>query len=230
MARAARFVRSATAHLVVQRGHNRQRIVIDDTDRHVWREALVRSVAEHEVRLNAWALCDDHFLLMVTPREASALGRLMQDVGRSYVAAFNRRHARSGTLWDGRFRACVLQSGACELDALRYVESSCTSGLDSSQPTAGYRWSSRGHHLGQAADPLITDPAAYWALGNTPFEREAAYRSWIDQPLGFARVAELEGCLRQGRPWGDAGFVRQLELEVGRSLSAQPRGRPRKRS
>lgn len=229
MARAARFVRTSSPHLVVQWGHNRQPIVADDADRRAWHNTLVSCLSGHAVRLHAWALCDDHFVLMVTPQEAPALGRFMQDLGRSYVAAFNRRHGRSGTLWDGRFQACVVQGGDHELDALRYVESASRVTADPAEAGPSvWAWSSCAHHLGQAADPSISDPPAYWALGNTPFEREAAYRVWLDQPLGATRVADIEACLRRGRPWGDAVFLQQLERESGRTLSARPRGRPRR--
>lgn len=230
MARAARFIRAGSAHLVVQRGHNGQAIALDDIDREVWRSILVRCLPEHAVRLHAWALHDDHFRLLVTPEDVLALGRLLQDMGRAYVAAFNRRHGRSGTLWDGRFRACLVQAGAHELDALRYVESlspvmAQALGPDMSTSTP---WSSLGHHLGRASDPMVVDPPAYWALGNTPFEREASYRVRLDSVLTSARVAQIEANLRQGRPWGDADFVRHLELDSGRRLSPRPRGRPKK--
>lgn len=230
MARAARFIHPGSAHLVVQRGHNGQAIVLDDVDREVWRSILARCLPEHAVRLHAWALNDDHFKLLATPEKVQALGRLLQDLGRAYVAAFNRRHGRSGTLWDGRFRACVVQAGVYELDALRFVESSSPTapekpGLHTTTPT---RWSSLGHHLGQASDPLVVDPPAYWALGNTPFEREAAYRVRLEPELTSGRVAQIQASLRQGRPWGDADFVRHLELDSGRSLSSRPRGRPKK--
>lgn len=89
-------------------------------------------------------------------------------------------------------------------------------------------WSSLRHHLGALRDPLITEPSAYWTLGNTPFEREAAYRAWIEQGVSENDKQRIVGALMSGRPLGDAAFVAELQRLTARSLTPRPRGRPRK--
>ncbi len=101
--------------------------------------------------------------------------RGMQRVGRRYTAEFNRGHGHSGTVWSGRFRATVLQPENCFMAAMCHVESDAALAGDGRAAEAE-RISSVAHHLGLGVDPLVTDHALFWALGNTPFERQSQYR------------------------------------------------------
>ena len=87
-------------------------------------------------------------------------------------------------MWEGRYRGHLVADGPPLLACMRYVEQ------QAAEPEAG--WSSLPHHLGQRRDPLLTDPPAYWALGNTPFDREAAYRAWREQGVAATEAADIE--------------------------------------
>jgi putative transposase len=91
-------------------------------------------------------------------------------------------------------------------------------------------WCSLGHHLGQRHDPVITDCAAFWALGNTPFEREAAYRCCVGDGLAPARAAALADAVHKGWAVGDAEFLATLALQTHRPVQPRPRGRPPRRA
>src|SRR5678815_4899747 len=112
MARLPRLVVPGLPHCVIQRGHNGQAVAVDDADRQAYLRALRDAAATHAVALHAYALLDAEVQLLVTPTGAPSLSRMMQELGRRYVSAYNARHARSGTLWDGRFRAAVIEPGA----------------------------------------------------------------------------------------------------------------------
>ena len=112
MARLPRIVVAGHAHHVLQRGHDGAPIVRDDEDRRHWLGLLRDTVATQRVALHAWVLLDDHFHLVATPPDGQALSRMMQSLTRRHAAAFNRRHVRRGTLWEGRFRASLVQPGA----------------------------------------------------------------------------------------------------------------------
>lgn len=231
MARLARFPGAGLAHHVVQRGHNRQPIVLDDEDCSRWRALLAEAVATTHVALHAWVLLPDHFHLVLRPASGTDVGRLMQSLGRRYVAAFNRRHGRSGTLWDGRYRACLLEPGEEVLRSLRFVdEHTHRSGVAVSDPSAegAEAWSSLAHHLGRERDPMLTDPPEFWALGNTPFERQAAYAHLIESSLPTAEVARIAAAIRRGWPLGSLAFVAALAERAGRPALPRPRGRPRR--
>ena len=227
MARLPRLVRAGLPHQILQAGHNGQALVRDDEDRLMWRAILSDVARTHEVSVHAWVLLDDVFHLVVTPTRAEGLSRFMQDFGRRYVGHFNRRHSRSGTLWNGRFRAGLVQPGQPLLQVMQVVETRPQRALDLEAPQ-DWPWSSLAHHVGGPTDALITEPPAFWAEGNTPFDREAAYRRRIELGLDPATVAGIESCARRGLPWGTPTFVQALEAEEGRALSPRPRGRPRK--
>jgi putative transposase len=227
MARLVRIVAAGLPHHVVQRGHDGQPIVRDDEDRRVFLALLAEAAAAHQVDLHAWVLLDDHVHLVATPRAAASLSRMMQAFGRRYVAAFNRRHHRSGTLWSGRFRCALLQPERWVVDAMRYVEQHpVRTGVVDDR--SAFRWSSLAHHLGTAADPMVSDSPAFWALGNTPFEREAAYRRLVDTALAPSVVAEITAATRRGIPLASADFVRSLDIASDAMLVRRPRGRPRR--
>ena len=221
MARLPRLVMAGQAHRVRLQGHNGQPIVLDAADAAGWRELLRDAAVTHRVAVHAWALEADRFDLVVTPASAEGLSRMMQSLARRHAAAFNRRHGRSGTLWDGRF-CCALLAPAVVADAMVAVEAPQREGGSAA-------WgSSLAHHLGEARDPAVTEPAAWWAMGNTPFEREAAWRSRTAQGLTAEHLSALEAALRRGRPFGSAQFLADLSHALGRPVAPRPRGRPRR--
>ena len=231
MARQARLSRPGLPLYIVQHGHDGQAIVRDDEDRAAWRTILEQVMPASRVALHAWALQDTAFHLVLTPLQEGEASRLMQLVGRRHAAAFNRRHARSGTLWAGRFRSCVVEPGAALLACMRQVDA-LGLGLDAQaaaktvETAETTKWSSLAHHIGQRADPLLTDPPAYWALGNTPFEREAAWRRLIEEGLPPAEADRIAGAVRRGWPLGSGAFVASLAAAAGRPVGPQRRGRP----
>ena len=229
MARQARLALPGHPHHLLVRGNNRQAIFFDDEDRRRLLRQLGEVVREHALALHAYVLMPNHLHLLATPHSAEALGRAVQSLGRRYVGAFNRRHERSGTLWEGRYRAHAAGGAANVLACMRFIELNpqrvgLAIGLDE------YPWSSLVHHLGGPRDPMITEPPAYWALGNTPFDREASYRDWVEQGVTPAEVQRMVAALVSGRPLGDASYIAELEKLTGRSLVPSRRGRPRKAS
>ncbi len=224
MARLPRLAVAARAHLVLLCGHAGRPVVRDDDDRRQFVCALRDAAVEPRVTVYAWALLDDQVWLLAVPPEAAALGRWVQAIGRRYVAGFNRRHGSAGTLWAGRFRATVVQPGELELQAtlavdLRPVRSGVVAAAED------FAWSSARHHLGIARDPVVGVGETYWALGNTPFEREAAYRKALDDGLSESQWLRLEESTRKGWALGDAAFLAELGRQVDRPLAPRARGR-----
>ena len=221
MARLPRLAVAGQAHLALMLGHSAQPVFVDDDDRRQFLAALRESALQHGVAVHGYALQPAEVLLLLTPATATALGTLMQGLGRRYGAAFNRRHGRRGTLWAGRFRTAVVQAGPHLLDALLHVD------LQGQAAGGGAAaWSSLGHRLGERRDPLITDCAAWWALGNTPFEREAAYRRCLADGLAPDRAAALAAAVHKGWAVGDAAFLAALAQQTDRPVQPRPRGRP----
>ena len=215
MARLPRLALPGLAHYVIQRGHNGQAVFVDAIDREAYHAAMSAAAAAEPVQLHAWALLDGEVQLLVTPDAPGGLSRFMQALNRRYVGAFNRRHGHSGTLWDGRFRAAVVEPGPLRLQALVLVDAA----------SAGH--TSAVQRLGGPRDAMLANPPEYWALGNTPFDREAAYRTLLSEGLPAAAATALRRAALGG--WA-AGEI-EPELAAGDSLRPlRPRrpGRPRR--
>lgn len=226
MARAKRLALAGELHHLLQRGHNHQSVFVDDTDRASYLTMLRDAANEYGVALHAYVLLASEVHLLATPREAIAVSRLMQSMGRRYVAWFNRRHGRSGTLWEGRFRASVIEGAVMGLDAMLYVE---TLPVRVGQVSAAgdWPWSSARHHLGRRRDPVITEHPAYWALGNTPFERELAHAHKLQEGIEAVLAERFERAVMQGRWVGSAPFAAAVATRAGMQEPPRPRGRPR---
>lgn len=211
----------------MQRGNNGQPIALDDEDRHDWLRLLADAAATHGLAVHAYALQDNHYRLLATPSTTEALSRTMQSLGRRYVSGFNRRHGRTGTLWDGRFRGGVIDPQRHLLACMCFIElSAVRSGLASQ--AGDYPWSSAAHHLGRRRDPLVTDHPSYWALGNTPFDRQAAYRQLLEHGISDDEARRFSEAAQQSWAMGSAEFLSRLEAQTERPLQPRARGRPRK--
>ncbi|HRP28842.1 MAG TPA: transposase [Burkholderiaceae bacterium] len=229
MARLARLSAANEAHLLVQRGNNGQATFIDDDDRKAFLALLRNAALDHRVAIHAYALTDNEVMLLATPAGADGLSRMMQGLGRRYVARFNRRHGRSGTLWEGRFRSTVIESALHLRDCMCFVElAPVRAGLV--QAPADHPWSSARHHLGQASDPVVTDAPLYWATGNTPFEREVAHQRLLERALTSEQALAIDEAARKGWVYGSDGFAARLESEISRRARPRRPGRPRGRA
>jgi putative transposase len=230
MARLTRLSLPGLPHHLMQIGNNRQPIFVDDEDRQAWCMHLREASLVARVDIHAYVLLSNHVHLLATPRgDADGLSTMMQSLGRRYVAAFNRRHARSGTLWEGRFRAALVDPDESLLPCMRYIDSHPQrSGLVAE--AADYAWSSCAHHLGRRRDPLIVDHARYWALGNTPFEREGAWLAFLDEGVSLREAQAISQATRRGWPIAGIDGQRRLAAQLGRAIVPRPRGRPRRES
>lgn len=227
MARLARLALPGLPHHIIQRGHHLQAIVVDDEDRRSFLELLRETSVAHGVAIHAYALLDDHVHLLATPREATGLSAMMQAFGRRYVTAFNKRHGRRGTLWEGRFRATVFEPERYLLPCMSFVELHPVRHGVVSEPQL-YPWSSHAHHCGLRTDPLVSDHPQFWGLGNTPFDREARYRALLEQGLSSLQIKTITEATRKGWALGSAAFIAALAPQIERRLSPRPRGRPKK--
>jgi putative transposase len=228
MARLPRLAVDGGLHLVVQRGHNRQAVFADDADRQTYLTMLHEVLRERAIALHGYALLDTEAWLLLQPVTAPALSLAMQALGRRFVGAVNRRHGRSGTLWDGRFRATVVDERTQLLDALVHVE---TKPVDAGLAVhaADWPWSSARHHLGRLRDPWLAEHAVLWTLGNTPFERDTAWRRRLEAGLAPDRRQAIDDAALQGWALGPPDFVAALAERAGRPVTRRPRGRPARR-
>jgi len=225
MARLPRLTLAGYPHHVIQRGNNRQVIFVDRQDFETMLALLAENAQKFAVAIHAYVLMDNHFHLLATPATADALPLMMQAVGRSYVRYFNQRHGRSGTLWEGRYRSTLIETERYLLACMVYIDLNPVRAGMVALPAA-WPWSSHAHYLGQRVDKLVTPHALYWALGNTPFAREAAYAALVQTGIGSGEQAALTDAALRGWALGDADFVVELQKKSTRRVAKARPGRP----
>jgi putative transposase len=227
MARQPRLILPNQPHLILQRGNDNQPIFRDDEDQERFHGWLQECARLYKVAVHAWVLMPNHVILLATPADEEGLALMMQKVGRHYVPWFNKKYGRSGTLFEGRFRTSLVDAAHYLLACSRYIELAPVQARLAFQPV-DYRWSSYAHHAGVRADALVTDHMLYWGLGNTPFQREAAYTELVQQGYGSDEGELIGTALAKGWPVGSHAFKAELEKKTKRQILPAKRGRPAK--
>ena len=158
------------------------------------RECLVRS----DCQLHAYVLMTNHFHMMVTPAIDSGVSRFMQILGAKYVRYYNERHERSGTLWQGRYKAGLVNSDAYIMSCMRYIELNPVRANMVKHPR-DYRWSSYRANAGEVTDELITPHSMYGELSPDPFDRGRQYARWVATQTDDPAVDVIRAATRQSR-------------------------------
>ena len=122
MARLPRYFVPDTPQHVIQRGNNRQAIFHTPADLAFFTECLLFAMRRHRVAIHSYVFMTNHVHLLVTPETATSLPLAMQSLGRVYVRYFNSTRDRTGALWDGRYRATVVETDRYLLACMRYIE------------------------------------------------------------------------------------------------------------
>jgi len=225
MARLTRLVIAGEAHLVKQAVVSGVQPFARDADCHLFLASLRRAAAEKGVAVHGYVLLPDAWLMVGVPTAADALGKLMQAMSRWFVPEFNRQHGRSGSLWKGRFTAGPMAAEHV-LDAVTYLELAPVQQGLATAP-AEYPWSSAAHHVMGARDLLLSGHPSLWALGNTPFEREAAHRIVLERGLSRESVVAIETRLLKGWAWASPSAQAEWSESSRRAVPLR-RGRPKK--
>ncbi len=221
------FLPGVPAHLV-QRGNNRQAVFYDDSDYRAYLGWLVEGAQRYGGAIHAYVLMTNHVRLLLTPRDRDSISRLLQYVGRRYVAYVNHRYGRTGTLWEGRFKASVIDASEYLLRCYRYIElNPVRAGMVDA--VRGYRWSSNRANAQEAADPAVSAHEVYLGLGKDAQTRRAAYRQWFRGHVEEQHIDGIRACLQTGTPLGNDRFRGDLERALKVKVGQASRGHPRSR-
>ena len=225
MARLPRLTLPGYPHHVIQRGNNRQPIFASTADFQALLDLLKENAKKFDVAIHAYVLMTNHFHLLLTPQTTDGLPQMMQAVGRRYVRYFNDTQQRSGTLWEGRYKSTLIEADRYLLACMAYIDlNPVRAGLVTQ--ARDYAWSSYGHYIGQRIDKLITPHALFWALGNTPFAREAAYAELVQRGVSAVQQSALTDSVLSGWALGGENFVANLQKKTGRRVVRGVAGRP----
>ena len=213
MARLPRLDLPGCPQHVIQRGVNRAPCFHCDADRHRYLDALMEASRKFGCDTHAYVLMTNHVHLLVTGRTPGAVSAMMHSLGRRYVRNFNKVHARTGTLFEGRFRSSLVDTDSYLFTCYRYIELNPVRGGLVADPGA-YRWSSHRHNALGADNPLICEHAEYQGLGSTPAERRRAYRELFRQELPESEIAAIRTHANKDCALGSAEFQSRVELPL----------------
>lgn len=226
MARPPRLDLPGIPQHIVQRGVDRRPCFVLEVHYREYLRHLSEQAAKYGCQIHAYALMCNHVHLLATPSSAGGIGRLMQELGRRYVAFFNFTMERTGTLWEGRFKSCLVDSEAYVLRCYRYIELNPVRAGIVADP-GGFKWSSFRHNgIGQA-DLLISPHPAFEALGRSAEERIRTYRAFVGEGCRTDELRDIRTMTTRQRAFGSKQFQEGLEAAHGRPMGIVNRGRPR---
>jgi len=221
MARAPRTIFPGVALHVIQRGNNRNACFHVESDYLTYLSYLRFLTSKYSCEVHAYCLMTNHVHMLLTPSEPDSCGYLFRDLGRCYVRYFNRRHERTGTLWEGRFRSCLVESAAYVIACHRYVELNPVRAGMVDEP-AGYPWSSHAVNTGAGTDPMVKPHAEFLALSNRA-SPHATYRALFAQPLEEGMVRAIREATNGGYPLASEDFKARALVPRGFRIE---RGKP----
>jgi putative transposase len=212
---------------VVQRGNDRQPCFFQEADYLRYLQELNELALRRHCAVHAYVLMTNHVHLLLTPATAGQLASLMQALGRRYVRYVNDRYHRTGTLWEGRYKACPVDRESYLLHCYRYIELNPVRARMVSDP-GDYRWSSYGANADGRPDLMVTPHPGFLALDADPQSRQAAYRELVKQAVSDDELTAIRCHLQRQHALGTERFRAAIEAQLGRSAGPAKIGRPRK--
>ena len=228
MPRKPRFYLPGAPVHAVQRGHNKAAIFFEDFDYLEYLRCLKLAADECGCAVHAYVLMTNHVHLLMTPDHPDSIAGLFQSLGRHYVRYINDTYKRHGSLWEGRYKSAIIQSGIYLLTCQRYIEMNPVRAGMVDHP-AEYRWSSYGANALGVSNPIVSEHEEYLSLGYSLKDCKSSYRGLFDIPLGVDEMELLRSALQTGTPLGNDRFRSQIEAVSGRKVGYLGRGRPRNR-
>lgn len=227
MPRQSRLVLPDVPLHITQRGNNRLRCFFEEADFLVYLDLLYAASIRAECRIHAYVLMSNHVHLLVTPSDEQGPAMLMKSLGERYVQYVNRRHTRTGTLWEGRYHSCLVQWERYLMVCQRYVELNPVRACLVSEPS-DYPWSSYHHNALGRKSKLVTPHELYSRLADDPTSRQSAYRALFEEVLGDDALSRVRRATHGNTALGTSEFTGQFAQLLGRNLTQRQIGRPRK--
>ncbi len=199
---------------VIQRGNDRAATFRSPEDFAFYRECLAFATRRHGVSVHAYVLMTNHVHLLATPSAAASLPKAMQSIGRIYVRYFNERYRRTGTLWEGRYRATLIDDDRYLFTCMRYIELNPVRAALVDEPSR-YPWSSYGANALDRKDELVAPHAVFRSLGASTGERRAAYRAMFALGVAGSDIDAIRDATQHAWALGDAQFCARIS-KLGR--------------
>lgn len=213
----------------IQRGNNRSSCFSEDIDRQFFLFQLGRLLREEGCALHAYCLMTNHVHMLLTPERKESCANFFKRLGLLHTQYTNRKYGRTGTMWEGRFRSCLVQSGDYVLACYRYIELNPVRAGIVARP-GEYAWSSYRANAEGAPDSRVTPQAEYLRLGQNERARRDGYRMLFGSHIEPALLDEIRATTNGGYALGNESFRREMARALGRRVSKGSPGRPQRDS
>lgn len=227
MARLPRFAIPGQSQHVIQRGNNRDVIFVADEDYHFYLEKLKIACQKFQCEIHAYVLMTNHVHLLITPHSENGISKVMQSLGRFYVQYFNHQYHRTGTLWEGRYKATLIDSEQYLLICSRYIELNPVR-AEMVSHAGDYPWSSYHRNAMGEKNLLITPHQIYKTLGSNDTERKLNYRALFDNLMPDIEIEEIRVATNKAWVLGSDRFKERVEKLSSRQTKPKSRGGDRR--
>jgi putative transposase len=221
MPRHARIVLPGVPHHITQRGNNKSRVFFSERDRLLYLALLRDNAKRYGLDIRGYCLMTNHVHVVAVPLTEDSLAEAIGRTHQKYSLQFNRRYARIGHLWQGRFHSCPLDQEHYWC-ALSYAERNPVRAGIVWEPW-DYRWSSARAHIGQMDRTGLLDLET-WRQSMADND----WRLFLERELDEEILFKMRQNTHRGWPVGSDEFVQRLEKQVGRRLRPGRGGRPPK--
>jgi putative transposase len=229
MPRKARLLVPGCPHHIVQRGHNRNTVFVADEDYQFYLENLFEWKVKLGIKVYAWCLMTNHVHLIVEPgNDASTISALMKRLAGRQSAFVNKLEKRTGSLWDGRFKASPIQRDEYMLSCIRYVEMNPVRANMVAGPRQ-YRWSSYRERMGLENKERLDLDQMYLSLADSEDARRARYKEYVRQGISDKEIKLIRNSLQRNKLTGDDRFTEEILQRIGIRVENRSRGRPSQR-
>ena len=202
---------------VVQRGHDRQPVFVQTADYRYYLDNLREAKDVLSIQVNGYCLMTNHVHLIVTAKaETENISKLMRLLAARQTRYVNKLESRTGTLWEGRFKASLIDTTSYLLACCRYVDLNPVRAAMVASPDE-YSGSSYRSHVGAFDDQLLDPSSAYRALAktNTNTKRTQAYRAFVAMDSDESELATARTALQRNQPTGSRRFCDAIGERIG---------------
>jgi len=225
MARLKRVLPINFAIHVLIRSNNHQACFNSSVDFSAYLWWLREYSEKYLVEIHAWALLENHIHLLCTQKIDGGLSSMVQALGRQYVRFFNQQNKRTGTLWEGRFRSCLVQAENYLLEVCKYIEMNPVR-LELTGHASEYKWSSYLINAYGNSSALCKPHDQYLRLGESKEERSEKYRLFCEKKPSKDIIDEIRKGTNKGLAIGEEGFKVNIEKKTGHRFRPLKKGRP----
>jgi putative transposase len=222
MARMPRlFVPGLPLH-VIQRGNDRATLFVDFEDFSRFRGLLAHAAPRYGIAIHAYVLMTNHVHVLATPRGMSSMPSAMHWIGCVFAQYLNAKYQRTGSRFEGRYRAAIVHDAAYLLTCMRYIELNPVRAGIVANP-ADYTWSSFRSNAHGEIDELIEPHPNFLGLGRAQRERHDAYHDLFRGAVSDQELQSIRTATQYGWAIGGDEFRRRISVQCRRAAPLRVR-------